>query len=82
MAERESSPQAYGGPPPGGKPWGKPGAETGGPTDLPGHLLFHSKRHVHGPVDFTDDGALALHRVDGPPVETDLSHTTFSHASL
>lgn len=46
----------HGGPPPGSDTiWGTPGAETGGPCDLPGHLLFHAQRHVHGPADFNED---------------------------
>jgi len=28
---------------------------SGGPAPLPGWLLFHSQRHVHGPADFTDE---------------------------
>ena len=37
--------------------WGTSNAETGGDSDLPGHLMFHSQRHVHGPADFTDEEA-------------------------
>jgi diadenosine tetraphosphate (Ap4A) HIT family hydrolase len=50
----------YCGPPAGSPPsaaWGNPGAQTGGDSDLPGHLLLHSQRHVHGPADFTDEEA-------------------------
>ena len=32
-----------------------PETMVGGPAPLPGWLLFHSQRHVHGPADFTDE---------------------------
>ena len=48
----------YCGPPAGSTAaWGSPNADTGGDSDLPGHLMFHSQRHVHGPADFTDEEA-------------------------
>ena len=37
-----------------GAAWGTDGAEAVGPIDLPGHLMLHAQRHVHGPTDFTD----------------------------
>ena len=32
-----------------------PETMIGGPAPLPGWLLFHSQRHVHGPTDFNDE---------------------------